>query len=221
MRRKLPAPLRIIVDSFVDWWDDWIAIVVLNLVWALCWVTIILGPPATLALYYATNQVARGMAFDYKELIAIAEKYFLQSWLWALSNLVIVVILIVNVQFYGSGQAFGNVAIQELSIFLVAVWLIVQFYTLPYFIEQSDKRLRVAWQNSLFTLFKSPVYTLVLAVFTALVVAVSGFLIVPAFLGGPCLIAVLGNNAVRDRLEDYGVRSSGPSDPRSDNPKLR
>jgi len=46
----------------------------------------------------------------------------------------------------------------------------------------------------------------VMAGLAALIVVLSVWLVAPLFLGAPCLIAALGNRAVRERLETYRAR---------------
>ena len=56
--KNLPVPLQVIAQALRDWWDDWIGQVVNALVWIFCCMTIVLGPPATLGLYYVANRLA-------------------------------------------------------------------------------------------------------------------------------------------------------------------
>jgi hypothetical protein len=72
--------------------------------------------------------------------------------------------------------------------------------------EQEQKRLRSALRNGLFTALAAPGYTLVVVGLTVLTIALSVGFVFPLFFGAPCLIAVLGNRAVLERLEVFGVR---------------
>ena len=51
----------------------------------------------------------------------------------------------------------------------------------------------------------------------ALVAALSVVVVAPLFLGGPCLIAALGNRAVRERLETYRVQEREAAQREGDN----
>lgn len=211
MNKRVPGALRVIQHTLIDWWDGWITLVVLNLVWAFCWITVILGPPATFALVYAANELAHGRGFEYKELAQVARQYFVKSWLWALLNFVVLGILIVNGAFYGTREGILNFALLEVSILLSVLWLTAQFYTIPYVIEQEDKRLRLAIQNSLLTTLKSPGFTLIVIIFAVIILLISGVTVVVMFLGGPCLLAILANRAVLNRLEAFGIRKPADS----------
>ena len=201
-----PAHLSVIGQALSDWWDDWVNLVVINLIWIVCWITVVLGPPATLGLYYVANRLAHGESVGPKGLLEGGRRYFLQSWLWMMLNLVVMAILVVNLTFYATLAASWADWLKAFFVLLGLAWLVIQFYALPYLMEQERKRLRVALSNGLFTALAAPGYTLAVAGFAALVVALSAGLVFPFFLGGPCLVAVLGSLAVRERLETYRVR---------------
>ena len=206
MVKRLPVPLQVVAQALSDWWDEWFNMALISLAWLLCWVTIVLGPPATFGIYYVTNQLTHGRSLGLRGLLEGGRRYFLKSWLWMLLNLLVLAVVVSNIWFYGQFDADWAVIVRMFLSFLGLVWLIVQFYALPYLMEQEEKSLRLALRNGLFTFLASPGYTAVVAGLAALVVALSVVLVAPLFLGAPCLIAVLGNRAVRERLETYRVR---------------
>ena len=206
MINRLPVPLQVAAQALSDWWDDWINMALINLVWLLCWVTIVLGPPATFGLYYVTNQLAHGQSLGLRGLLEGARRYLRKSWLWMLLNLLVAAVVGANVWFYAQFDADWAAIVRPFPLFLGLVWLIVQFYALPYLMEQEKESLRLALRNGLFTLLAAPGYTVVVAGLAALIVVLSVWLIAPLLFGSPCLIAALGNRAVRERLETYRVR---------------
>jgi uncharacterized membrane protein YesL len=206
MIKRLPVPLQVVVQALSDWWDAWINMALISLVWLLCWVTIVLGPPATFGLYYITNQLVHGRSLGLRELLESGRRYFFKSWLWMLLNLLVAAVVVTNIWFYAQFDADWAVIVRVFFTFLGLAWLIIQFYALPYLMEQEEKSLRLALRNGLFTLLAAPVYTAVVAGLAAIIAALSAVVVVPLFLGGPCLIAALGNRAVRERLETYRVR---------------
>jgi len=212
--KKWPVPLQVLAQALRDWWDDWFNMALISLIWLLCWVTIVLGPPATFGIYYVTNQLAHGQSLGLRGMIEGGKRYFFQSWLWMLLNLAVGFLLTVNLMFYQQFTSTWAELLRAFHVFLGLVWLIVQFYALPYLMEQERKHLGMALRNGLFTALASPGYTLVVAGLAALVTVLSLVVIAPLFLGGPCLIAALGNRAVRERVETYRVRER-ESDERS------
>jgi hypothetical protein len=203
--RAKSASLDVIFQSFRDWWDDWVFLSILNLIGLLCWLTIILGPPATFGLYYFSNHLAHGENIDFKGLLDGGRLYFFHSWLWMLTNLVAAIIISGNIWFYASfDQTWANF-LQAFFIILGVFWVVIQFYTVPYLMEQERKNLLIAWRNGLFTILAFPGYTLVVVGVAALVALLSVVLIFPLFLGAPCLILLLGNRSVIERMETFQV----------------
>ena len=206
MTKRLPVPLQVVVQALSDWWDDWVNMALISLIWLLSWITIVLGPPATFGLYYVTNQLARGRSLGLGGFLEGGRLYLRKSWLWMLINLVVAVVSLVNIWFYGQLDADWAGIVQVFPLFLGLIWLVVQFYALPYLMEQEEESLKLALRNGLFTLLAAPGYTAVVVGLAALIVVLSVWLVAPLFLGAPCLIAVLGNRAVRERLETYRAR---------------
>jgi uncharacterized membrane protein YesL len=202
----LPPHLRVIAQAASDWWDDLVNLVVINLIWVVCWLTVVLGPPATLGIYHVANRLVRGESLGPQGLLEGAKRYFLQSWLWMLFNLVVAAIVLVNWGFYASFDAGWADLMRAFFLLLGLFWLAIQFYALPYLVEQERKNVGIALRNGLFNALAAPGYTLVVFAFAVLVVGLSVGLVFPLFLGGPCLIAVVGNRAVIERLATYGVR---------------
>ena len=210
-----PATIRVITRAARDWWDDWVNMVLLGIVWLLCWITILLGPPATIGIYYVTSRMARGESLGLKGMLEGGRRYFLQSWLLMIINLIVLIILVANSVFYSAIEGTWAELLMALFIILIVFWLIIQFYAIPYLIEQDRKNVIIALRNGLYTILAAPGYTLVVASTAALVATLSILLVVPIVLGGPSLIAALAGYAVIDRIETYGVRESEDGDQHS------
>lgn len=202
---QLPAPFQVILQSLRDWWDDWLNMLVIGVVWFVCLLTVLLGPPAILGLYHVTHALAHGESLGVSGLIAGGRRYFLKGWLWALVNLVAAILLFANLLFYGQINAVWSRLVQGLFLGLSVLWLVVQFYALPYLMEQEQQQVRLALRNGLLTVLASPGYTLVVVGVAALISLVGLLLVLPLFLGVPGLVALLGSRAVLERIETYGV----------------
>jgi uncharacterized membrane protein YesL len=180
--------------------------VVLNLLLALAWLTIVLGPPATFGLYYVTNHLARGQSLGPRGLFEGGRRYFLQSWLWFLMNLAVALIIGVNYFFYASLTPAWADYLKAAFLLLGLAWLVVQFYALPYFMAQQEKRVGLALRNGLFTALAAPGYSLVVAGAAGLVSGLSITTVALLFLGGPCLVATLGSHVVLERMKTYRIQ---------------
>lgn len=190
----------VIKNATLNWWHDWVNQIVLNVLWALCWLTIILGPPATFALYEAGSELVRGTAVNLSELVISGKHHFRQSWLWFLANLAAATALLSNYLYYRQLPQAWAVWAENFVIILTVYWVITQFYALPYYMLQTEKSLRLAWRNALITILKTPVFTFVIIFYALVVFAISlgtGLLL---FLGGVPLIVILGCQAARQHV---------------------
>jgi uncharacterized membrane protein YesL len=202
----LPSPVQVIAFALNDWWDDWVNMLIINLALWLCWLTVVLGPPATFGIVYVTNQLAHGSSLGPGGLLTGMRLYFFRSWAWMLINLFVALIISVNIYFYRQQETGWATLLGSLFIVLALFWMMLQFYALPYLMEQSDKSVWIAFRNALFTILAAPGYTLIVAGFAGLLVALSIGVIAPLFLGAPCLVACLGNRAIIERIDTFGVR---------------
>jgi hypothetical protein len=207
--RQALLPFTVIKLALFDWWRDWVNMAALNLVWVLCWVTVVLGPPFTFAVYSIANEFVHGRSMDWRELPGMLRRYLLTSWAWMFLNVLMALGLWANFHFYAQLGTAWSVWLQYLSVLVAIFWLVMQFYTLPYLMEQDRPRLGQAYKNAALTALASPFYTLVVAGLAALVMVVSIRLVVLLFLGGPCFVAVLGAHAVLERLTTYRIRERG------------
>jgi uncharacterized membrane protein YesL len=203
---QLSAPLKVIAQAVVDWWDGVFTLAIIGVVWIFCWITVLLGPPATFGLYYVANRLAHGENVGVRGFIDGGRRFFLMSWMWALLNVMAVIALGVNALFYGQIDAVWALGLQVFVLGLGLLWLSIQFYTLPYMMEQDQKQLRLALRNGLITTLAAPVYTLMLLSLSAVLVVLSFVLVFPLIMGAPGLIAALGNHAVLERLEAFEVQ---------------
>lgn len=206
MASKLPASLRVIGRSVVDWWDAWLDMVMIIIVWFAAQITIVLGPPATFGMYSVIHQMINGEAYGVRGLIREGKKYFWKSWQWGIVNLLAAAILVVNVIFYGQVQASWAPFVLGIVIMFGLLWFCTQFYALPFFFEQEVKSLFVAMRNGLLTTLASPFFLFPLLIVILLVIALSTLLIIPLFLGLPALIPFLGFRGLTNRLEAFGLR---------------
>lgn len=204
---KWPAPLRVIGQSVVDWWDSWLDFEIITIVWFFAQFTIILGPPATFGVYHVVHVLQHeGESTGIKGLFQGAKMYFGKSLLWGLVNWVVLLLAWVNITFYAQmGTTVGMIA-QWVVILLTVAYLFAQFYAVAFFMQMKDesKNVFIAIRNGLFLALGEPFFTLVLMIFAAFLAGLSAAFVIPVFLGVPALIAVLGSRGMRDRLIKFG-----------------
>lgn len=206
----ITEPLRMIWNALKVWWEVWLGLWLFGLIWILCWVTLVLGPPATFGFFHSVRWLMVEKEIKWEYYYQPAKKHFLASWLWFLANLLVLYIVFSNYVFYNRlASDVGNI-LQVLALGAGFLWTAVQFYTLPYFVLLEKKSLLIAWKNGLFTILASPVFSLALwVVLTALLFL--HLMIFPIFLAGPGLVVLLVTMAVEDRIQKFGIRERNSS----------
>lgn len=206
----MKAVLLIIRDTFQDIWADFWVMLVCNLIWLLATILIVPGPPATLALVYYGNRIAHGEAVDLSDLWKAFRRYWGPAWRWGGINLGVVAFLIMDISL--TGQFSGGLwkpYLQGLYLALLAGWLVVQFFALPFLFEQKTMSVRQALRNGVVVIGKNPGFSIVLISFLLLILIVSTIAFMLSLMLGAVFIACASNQAVLNRLETFKLSSLG------------
>lgn len=202
---KITEPWRMVWDALKLWWEVWVGLLLLGLVWILCWMTVVLGPPATFGFFSAVRPAIVEKEIDWKLFYRAAKQYFFASWLWFLAYLLVLFLVFSNYVFYGNLTKGAGTFLDVLALGMGFLWTAVQFYALPYFVLLEKKSLLIAWKNGLYTILASPLFSLALWIVLAVLVFLH-LMILPVFLAGPGLVVLLSSMAVEDRIQKFGIR---------------
>ena len=208
---QVSGALKTLQQALSDFWYSWVVLVLINVLWLLCCVTIILAPPATLGMFYATNELANGRGVGYADFFAGLRRYFKISWLWGIFNIIAAFSVWLNFQFYGRIEESWSLILLFFTIVIALTWVMVQLFAAAYLIEQERKHLGVAMKNALFTLLATPLYSVLLALFIGTFIYLSMAQAIAVLLGAPVMVTLLSNRAVLNRLDAFGLRER-PSD---------
>lgn len=203
--------VRLIWDALKVWWEIWLGLWLFGLVWVLCWITIVLGPPATFGFFQAVRRLMTEKEIHWDEFVRGARTNFLASWGWFLVNLVVVYAVYANTVFYSTLPNNTGQFLQVLALVLGFFWLAIQGYALAYFVLLERKSLWLAWKNALFTFLAAPLFGLTLTMLQVLLAFLHLF-IAPVFLAGPGLMVLLASLAVEERIQKFGIREREASD---------
>jgi uncharacterized membrane protein YesL len=183
-------------------WADVFTTLVVNLLWVFFNLLIVTGPPATMALFYVGNRMARGEPTDPGDFMGALRRYFGIGWRWGAVNLFVLFFLAGDVLLTGRLLPGENGRIiQGFYLTLLVVWLFLQLYVLPLLFEQERPELRQALRNGAVMLGRNLPFSLALAgLVTAVLLAGAAFFMVAGAAGG-VFLALVGNQAVMNRLE--------------------
>lgn len=169
-------------DWLEDAWNGLAEIVIANLLWLLLSLPVVTAAPAAAALYHVTNRLAHGQEAGWRVFFQGFRQHFWLSWRWALLNLLAVLVLLANYQFYARiPQDWATLAMGAF-IGLSILWIAVQIYVFPLLLEQSDRRLRTALRNSLVMYLRRPLLSLGMAGMIGLLAYLTTMFAWPAWL---------------------------------------
>lgn len=181
---------------------------------ALALISLIPLPPAMAGLWSVANRASDKLAIHWSDYFEGFRRFFWKSLGLALTNLLVLAILLSNVWFYTpSNNPFNlgpsvSLVIRMLFLILTALWLAYQMYPMALLLEQEDQRLRVAFRNAGVLFITRAGFTILLALVLAIVIAISTYLIAPLFLLTLSFVAVVCNQAVKHLLIPHRERAA-------------
>ncbi len=184
-----------------------------NLLWFFTSLPLVTLFPATAALYVVTRDLSYRRDVSLRGFFTALRAHLWMGWKWGLLNLMVAALFALNLVFYRGIAGSPGVLLTAFGYGLLLVWAMVQMYTYPLLLEQSEPRLAWAVRNAIFLLVKYPLYALVHALVATTVVFMS--IVVPYFwmLFTTALVLFIYSQAVRilhrlERGEDPFERSS-------------
>ena len=205
MIQQVNAALKILGSSFRDVWQELWTILIVHLLFLFGNILIILGPPVTLALFFYGNKIAHGEAANERDFLQAVRNYWSPAWRWGLINLVAIAVL--TGDFYLIGKLAGNsnqsYLIQGFYLTILAGWLLLQLFSLPFVFEQKQPSVVQALRNGAVFIAQNFVLVLVLALLLVLSLTVGTLTFMLTFVFGGALVAFAGNHAVVEHLETH------------------
>jgi hypothetical protein len=208
-RMGLLESLAVVWRAVKVWWAYWLDLLLFGIVWALCWITVVLGPPATFGFFHAVRWLMIEKEARWDLYYRAAREHFVASWLWMLANLLVLFGVYANLVFYEDVQTGMGRVLPTVFVGFGLLWAAVQFYALPYYVLLEKKSLRIAWKNGLFTFLAAPLFSLVLALFMG-GLGLLHLMIIPVFLAGPGLVVLMASLGVEDRVQKFSIRERDP-----------
>lgn len=208
-REPLDA-VRVVRLALRDGWDALFVVGTLNLAWLGLSLTVILLPPATVALFESMDELASGRTPDVRDFLGSVRRRFIGAWVWALWAVAGLTIVSVNVRYWNdSGGSLVWIS-TAFAVLGVLFWMSL-LYVWPFVFRQTEGGLRRAIRNSILAVLAAPVFAISLAILLVLVAAVSAILILPLAVFLSALVGLIATHAVTDRLRAFGKLPPRPS----------
>jgi len=201
----MSAAVKILGLSFQDVWQELWTIFIVHLIFLLGNLLILTGPPVTLALFFYGNRIAHGEAANERDFLEAIRKYWSPAWRWGLINVLVIGVLTGDYYFIGklAGNSNHSYLIQGFYLTMLAGWMLLQLFTLPFLFEQKQPSVVQALRNGTVFIGQNFILVLVLAVLLVLSLTVGTLTFLLTFVFGGALAAFAGNHAVVEHLETH------------------
>ena len=189
---------RVVRAAIVDLWDNAFLVIFCSLAWLFLALLIIPGPPATLAIFSISERlVANEHLLEFRDYLRAVWRNFGVGWRWAAINIPVLLIVAVDIRVVPQMvSASLAVSLQMALYFALALWLIVNWYALAFLFQQEKPSVRQALRNGGVLLLRHPWFSFMLAIFTAILLALSFVFVIVNMLFGPMLVGLIATHAV-------------------------
>lgn len=185
----------------------------LNLGWFALQVLIVTGPAATATLYVVARQIAHHEIVTLREVLHSLRRMLAPAWQWGALNLLVVGAVVGNFWFYQNAQGFAWIVLRLLWGMIALVWFALNLFYWPFWLAQSERRMRTTLRNCFVLLFKEPALALSITCASALLIVGSVLVTLPLTVALMAWLALLGVLTVDETLNDEIATASRQSDP--------
>lgn len=199
------AALKILGLSFRDVWQELWTILIVHLIFLVGNLLILPGPPVTLALFFYGNRIAHGERANERDFLEAIRNYWKPAWRWGFMNFLAIGLLTGDYYLIGNMAARSGLAsfFQGMYITVLASWLLLQLFTLPFLLEQEQPSVIQALRNATIFIGRNLILVFVLVLLLALSLMAGTLSFMLTFVFGGALVAFAGNRAVLQHLSNH------------------
>lgn len=203
--QQINMAFKVLGAAFRDTWQELWTILIVQLLFLLAIVLVIPGPPAIIALFYYGNRVVHDESVNERDFLNAMRQYWGPAWRWGFMNILIIGLLTGDTYLVETLTDNTTLAsfVQGLYLTLLASWLLLQLFALPFLFEQTEPRVMQALRNAVVFLKRNLVFAIVLGLLLSLSLIAGTLLFMLTFAFGGAFLAFAGNHAVlKDLAED-------------------
>ncbi|HWV24535.1 MAG TPA: DUF624 domain-containing protein [Thermomicrobiales bacterium] len=204
--------VKLIWRGFRDLFDQLLSFAFYSMLWWLCAILIVPGPPATVALFSMCDPRRKVSQPDFSDAVQVFKESFRRSWGIAIFSVPFLLILLWNLLFF-SGTSQALVALVPLWIIMLVILYILMFYAFSV-AATMESRTRNAFRGAMYVLVSRPFMSLGLSIFLMILGSVFAVMVLPMILFGPALLAAIVNRFVLMGLNVPIIDPDAPTDER-------
>lgn len=190
--------------AFRDVWKQMWTILVVHLIFLFGNILIVPGPPATVALFFICNRIAHDEMADERDFLRAIRTYWAPAWRWGFLNMAITGLLVGDYFLTGILVQDSETVywLQGFYSTLLAGWLMLQIFALPFLFEQEQPLVSQALRNSVVFIRRNLILVLLLTLMLVVSLTAGLLVFMLTFVFGGALVAFAGNHAVLNHLAD-------------------
>lgn len=196
--------LKVLGLAFRDTWQELWTILIVNLLFIFANLLVITGPPATLALFFYANRIAHEERATERDFLQAMRTYWKPAWRWGFMNILLIGLLTGDYYLVDNLSDNTRMAsfIQGLYLTLLAIWLLLQLFAIPFLFEQTEPQVFQALRNAAVFLKRNLIFAVVFGLLLTLSLIAGTLLFMLTLAFGGAFVAFAGNHAVlRDLAE--------------------
>lgn len=206
--------LKLLWSGIRDFFEQFMTFSLLSFLWWLCAITVVGGPPASVALMSITDPRKKGSAPELGDAIEVFRSSWRRAWGIALFTVPLLIMLVWNLTFFSDSATALAPLIPLWFILLVMVFAIALYaFSVAGTMESG---VRNAFRGALFILVSRPFLGLGLSVFVAMLILVMSVLVIPMVFFGPALVSSIVNRFTLTLLGEEIIDPSAPTVERAD-----
>jgi uncharacterized membrane protein YesL len=205
--------LRLLGLALRDLFEQLVSMCVYSLLWWVCFVSVILGPAATVTLFSMADPRRQIQSPEFADAIAVFKTAFRRGWGIFLLTVPLIVVLIWNTSYFGGTQETLRVLI-PLWLLMSLILIVVCVYAFSV-AGTMESGVRNAFRGAMYVLVSKPFRALGLGLFLVVLSLIMTITVVPMLFFGPALIACIVNRFVLDGLDVEVIDPNAPTDERA------
>lgn len=204
--------LKLIWRGFRDLFEQLLSFGLYSILWWVCVILIVPGPPATVALFSMCDPRRKVSQPEFSDAVQVFRESFRRSWGIALCSVPLILILLWNLLFFSSTN-HPLIALVPLWIIMLLLMYILTLYAFSV-AATMESRPRNAFRGAMYVLVSRPFMSIGLGLFMLILGSILAVTVLPMVLFGPALMACIVNRFVLVALDVPVVDPDAPTDER-------
>jgi len=205
---------RLIYDGILLMWDGFWMVWLSNLFWLVLLIPVVTIPLAFAGLYTCAHGMVHGESLGWQSFFVGIKKHLGTSLRWTIVNIFVLFLVGFYTWFFATqseAAAGRSSTLVGISLALAFLWWVLNMYTFPFMLVQTEPSYLNALRNSVVLFIKWPGQALGFTLFNLLVIGLSLWSRFPWLVFGaslPALMACLCVKDIVDRVNETNLAKS-------------